>query len=115
MKESHIEDFTTLLKNQKAEIPFLEYRVKDFQAVAGVILTVMDSGFIQIILNVLGQWSQKHYNTTIKITYESVDGKQIEVTHDQLSTKDTESILSQHPPRTGGKFNIQFPGKDQMN
>lgn len=115
MRENHIEDFIALLKIQKEDIPFLEYRVKDFHAVAGIVLTIMNSGAIPIILNVLGQWSRKHYNTTIRISYESVNGEHIEVTHSQLSKKDTEDMLLQHPPITGSKFNIQFPGEGQMN
>jgi hypothetical protein len=112
MTNSYLDDFKGLLIKQEKEIPILEYRVKDLRSVVGVLLTVMDSGFISMILNVLNLWSQKHYNATIKITYQSIHDEQIEVTYNRLNRKNTEDILSQHQPKVGSKVNLQFADED---
>jgi len=115
MAKNHLEDFTSLIKSQEREVPFLEYRVKDLHSIVGVLLTVIDSGFISILMNILNQWSQKHYNATIKISYQSVNNKNIEVTYSHLSKNEIEDILSEHPPRIGSKIDLKFPSEEQLN
>jgi hypothetical protein len=65
MTNNTLDDFTNLLKGQEKDVPILEYRIKDLHSIVGVVLTVIDSGFFSMILNVLNLWSQKHYNATI--------------------------------------------------
>lgn len=108
MTNNALDELTSLLREQKSEIPILEYRVKDLQSIVGVILTVIDSGFFVTIMNALDLWSQKHYNATIKISYQSVDNKQIEITYSKLNKKDAEDILTNHPPQVGNKVNMEL-------
>lgn len=115
MTKNYLEDFTGLIKSQEGEVPFLEYRIKDLHSVVGVILTVVDSGFISMLMNILNLWSQKHYNAVIKISYQSIQNEHIEVTYNQLSKKEIESILSEHPPQISSKFDLQFPSEEQLN
>jgi hypothetical protein len=109
MTDNYLNDFKGLLKEQENDIPILEYRVKDLQSVIGLILTVVDSGFFSMILNVLNLWSQKHYSATIKISYQSVNDEQIEITYSRLKQKDAEEILLNHPPQVESKVKLEFP------
>lgn len=112
MTNNTLTDFTDLIKSQNNDIPILEYRVKDMNSIFGVILTVMDSGFLSNMMTVFSIWSQKHHNATIKISYKTAKGEQIEVTYSQLNRKDAEEILSNHPPQIGGKVKLQLPPFD---
>lgn len=115
MTNNYLNDFIELIASNETEVPILEYRIKDLYSAVGVMLTVLDSGLISVILNILNLWSQKYYNATIKISYQSIHDEQIEVTYSQLSKQDTENILSQHPPKVGDKINLQFPTEEQFN
>jgi hypothetical protein len=114
MMNNYLDDFKELLLKQEKNTPILEYRVKDLNSVVGVLLTVMDSGFFSTIMNVFNLWSQKHYNSTIKITYKSIHDEQIEITYNRLNRKNTEEILSQHQPKIGSKVNLQFKDNDNI-
>ena len=108
MTYSAIEELINLLKDQKKDIPILEYRVKDIYSITGLILTVIDSGFFSMMMNILNLWSKKHYNATIKISYQSVNDEQIEITYTRLNRKATEDLLSNHPPKVGNKLNLEI-------
>lgn len=112
MDNNTLDDFTRLIKGQSEDVPILEYRVKDFHSIAGVILTVIDSGFISVLNNVLNLWTQKHFNATVKISYQSSKGEQIEITYSQLTKKDVDEVLSNHPPKIQSKVKLELPPVD---
>ena len=43
---------------------------------------------------------KRHANCRVRLSYVSVDGANIEVTHETLTRKEAETILAKHPPRT---------------
>lgn len=112
MANNILNDFSDLIKTQNKDIPVMEYHVKDFNAIFGVVLTVIDSGFLSNMMTVFNLWSQKHFNATIKISYQDIKGKQIEVTYSQLNQKEAEEILLNHPPQIGDKVKLELPPFD---
>jgi hypothetical protein len=112
MANNNLDEFTNMIKGQNSDIPMLEYHVKDIHSICGVVLTVIDTGFLSNMMTVINLWSQKHNNATIKISYQSTMGEQIEVTYNNLNQKDTVEILSNHPPQIGGKVKLELPPFD---
>ena len=108
MGKNALDELTSLFKEQKNDVQILEYRVKDLRSTGGAILTVIGSGFFSMVVSVLDLWSKKHYNATIKISYQSENNKHVEITYNSLNKKDAEEILLNNPPQVGNKIKMEL-------
>lgn len=96
--ENKFDDFVTLIKKELPDTHIIEFRTRSLETFNGIILTITELGILKTLWNIFELWTNKHTNTSIKISYKSSEGKAIKVTYTKLNKKEAEEILFQNTP-----------------
>ena len=82
------------------ELRFLKVAQQSFEPIVTVLVWATSIGAFGGLWKVFELFVKRHANCRVRLSYVSVDGSNIEVTHENLTRKEAETILAKHPPRT---------------
>jgi hypothetical protein len=108
MKNDYFE-FLSSLKKELPNVEIIEFRTRSLETMNGIMLTLNELGLFQVLWKIFELWINKHTNASIKISYQSTEGKLIEITYNKLNKNEAEEILSQNPPSLNRPTKIILP------
>lgn len=109
MTESEKQEFAQMLAKQLPELEVEDFSTRNVNEVYQFLVFVSTIGLFSGLWKVIEFWVQQRSIATIKVSYTSQDGQKVDVEYTNLTKREAEKYLANHPPKVESPIKIEIP------